>query len=245
MTNPTVNNPAIDETVAPTNPVTGKPYFEFADDIESEWTPASDDAPTVPDGYMENAKGHLIPIDKVKPIDKLRDEQVKLMAKHAKQMQEDIKRKKTWLFAMFNDFVAVSFQDYGAKLGGKKGNITLLSYDGGLKVQLAVQENMIFDERLQVAKQLIDECLNEWTRDSSANIKAIINQAFQVDKAGKISTHRVLGLRSLDIDDANWKKAMEAISDAVQITDTKEFIRFYERNSDGQYVPIVLDFSSL
>lgn len=201
-------------------------------------------APVIPADYMENAKGHLIPVDKVKPVDKLRDEQVKMMIRHAKVLNEGMKRTKRRLFAAFNDFVALSAQEYGVELGGKKGNTTLISYDGKYKIQLAVSENIVFDERLQVAKSLIDECLTDWTKDSNDNIKAIINQAFQVDKAGKISTHRVLSLRSLDMNDAKWDKAMDAISDAIQVTDTKEYIRFYERNEDGAYHQIPLDFSN-
>ena len=195
--------------------------------------------------YMENAKGHLIPADKVKPVDKLRDEEVRGMIKVAKMLRDDMQRAKRRIFASFNDFVALSAQEYEVQLGGKKGNTTLISYDGKFKVQLAVSENIVFDERLQVAKSLIDECLTDWTRDSNDNIKAIINQAFQVDKEGKISTHRVLSLRSLDMSDAKWDRAMDAISDAIQVTDTKEYIRFYERDEQGAYHQISLDFSNV
>lgn len=210
-------------------------------------TPVEADAtaPVVPEGYMQNAKGHLIPIDKVKPIDKLRDEVVKDMIAIAVKQRADMRLAKNKLFDAFNEFVALSAQEYDVQMGGKKGNTTLLSYDGKYKVQLAVSENMVFDERLQVAKQLIDECLTDWTKDSNDNIKALINQAFQVDKEGKVSTSRVLALRSLDINDAKWDRAMDAISDAIQVTDTKEYIRFYERDSDGAYHQISLDFSNV
>ena len=195
--------------------------------------------------YMENAKGHLIPIDKVKPVDKLRDEVVKDMIAIAIKQRADMRLAKRKLFDAFNDFVALSAQEYDVQMGGKKGNTTLLSYDGKYKVQLAVAENIVFDERLQVAKTLIDECLTDWTQDSNDNIKALINQAFQVDKEGNISTGRVLALRSLDINDAKWDRAMDAISDAIQVTDTKEYIRFYERDDTGAYHQISLDFSNV
>jgi hypothetical protein len=32
-----------------------------------------------------------------------------------------------------------------------------------LKIQRNIAEHIVFDERLQAAKQLIDECLKEWT----------------------------------------------------------------------------------
>lgn len=199
----------------------------------------------VPDGYVQNAKGHLIPVDKVKPVDKLRDEVVKDMIAIAIKQRAEMRIAKNKLFDTFNDFVALSAQEYEVMLGGKKGNTTLLSYDGKYKVQVAVSENIVFDERLQVAKKLIDDCLTEWTQDSNDNIKVLINQAFQVDKEGNISTGRVLALRSLDINDDKWKSAMDAISDAIQVTDTKEYIRFYERDEQGAYHQISLDFSNV
>ncbi len=55
----------------------------------------------------------------------------------------------------------------------------------------------------------------------------------------------MLSLRSLDINDDKWLRAMEAISDAIQVTDTKEYIRFYERDDDGAYHQISLDFSNV
>lgn len=199
----------------------------------------------IPEGYLMNAKGHLIPEASVKEIDKIRDELVKRMVKHAKTLNEEMQVTKRVLFDEFESFVELSASEYDTKVGGEKGNTTLLSFDGKHKVQLAVSDNLVFDERLQVAKSLIDECLHEWTADSNDNIKAIINNAFQVDKEGKINTRRVLGLRSLQISDEKWLKAMNAISDATQVVSSKEYIRVYERDDEGKYQQISLDFSNV
>ncbi|WP_434353009.1 DUF3164 family protein [Psychrobacter sp. HD31] len=200
---------------------------------------------TTPNGYMKNSKGHLVPLGKVKEIDKLRDEQVRKIAQSALLLNDQMATTKAKMFADFNDFVALSASEFDTKLGGEKGNVTMFSYDGSIKIQMAVSENIVFDERLQVAKTLIDECLHEWTEDSNDNIKAIINQAFQVDKQGKISTYRVMSLRSLNITDAKWLKAMQAIQDAVQVTSTKEYMRVYKRDKHGAYQLIALDFSNV
>ncbi|STY90300.1 DUF3164 family protein [Moraxella bovis] len=58
-------------------------------------------------------------------------------------------------------------------------------------------------------------------------------------------TRRVLSLRSLDINDEKWLQAMDAISDAIQVVSSKEYIRVYERDNDGKYQQITLDFASL
>ena len=199
----------------------------------------------IPDGYRLNDNGHLIPLDKIKEIDKLRDETVLKLINHAKELQRHIMSIKDIVFDEFNGFVELSANEYDTKLGGKKGNVSLMSFDGKYKVQIAIHDNLVFDERLQVAKSLIDECLRDWTKDSNDNIKAIIDNAFAVDKEGKINIRRVLSLRSLNITDDKWQKAMIAISDATQVISSKEYIRFYERDEHGKYGQISLDFANL
>lgn len=57
------------------------------------------------------------------------------------------------------EFVERSLAEYDVKHGGKKGNVTLISFDGAYKVVRQMQETLVFDERLQAAKALIDECI--------------------------------------------------------------------------------------
>lgn len=199
----------------------------------------------IPEGYRLNDKGHLIPVDKIKEIDKLRDETVISLVEKAKQLQATIIGTKDILFNDCNSFIELSAKEYDTQFGGKKGNVSLMSFDGKYKVQIAISDKLVFDERLQVAKSLIDECLTEWTADSNDNVKAIIDNAFAVDKEGKINIRRVLSLRSLNIVDDKWQKAMQAISDATQVISSKEYIRFYERDEHGKYNQISLDFANL
>ncbi|HHJ80132.1 MAG TPA: DUF3164 family protein, partial [Candidatus Tenderia electrophaga] len=99
---------------------------------------------------------------------------------------------------------------------------------------------------LQVAKQLIDDCIHAWTEGSRSEIQVLINDAFQVDKEGRVSTTRILGLKRLDINDRKWQKAMRAISDSMQVAGSKTYVRIYERvgNTD-EYRPITLDVAAL
>ena len=71
-----------------TAPVTTKAIPVGFDQAMINNLPATATAPVVPEGYMQNAKGHLIPADKVKPVDKLRDEEVRGMIKVAKMLRE-------------------------------------------------------------------------------------------------------------------------------------------------------------
>lgn len=198
-----------------------------------------------PAGFKLNAKGHLVPEAQVKEIDKLRDEVVLKLVAGAQALQSTMQTFKAQCFDEMLAFMQLSVEEYDVKLGGNKGNVTLLSFDGQFKIVRQIQDSIRFDERLQAAKELIDQCISEWAADSNDNIKVLIQDAFQVDKEGKISTSRVLGLRRLNIQDEKWLKAMQAISDSIVITDSKNYVRFYQRDEHGKYQAISLDFAHI
>lgn len=201
---------------------------------------------TIPPGYWEDANGAFVPVAKIKPIDKDRHQVVSDLVEQAKAESSRLMAFKTTAMHAVNEFVERSLAAYDVRHGGKKGNVTLVSFDGRYKVIRQMQEAITFDERLQAAKALIDECIQEWSKGSKAEIKALVNNAFQVDQQGKISTGRVLGLRRLDITDEKWQRAMQAIGDSMKVASTKPYIRFYERDdSSGDYFPISLDVAAI
>lgn len=203
-------------------------------------------APQELSGYRKDARGRLIPESMIKPIDKARDELVQELVNRAISAQGSLADFKSKAMADARAFVTLSAEQYGTNLGGKKGNVTMFSFDGDLKVQLAVAENIQFDERLQAAKALIDDCISEWAKGSPDEIKVLVQDAFQTDKEGRISTGRVLGLRRLEISNAKWQTAMKAIGESVQVVGSKEYIRFYKRVADtDQYEPVSLDIAAV
>lgn len=62
-------------------------------------------------------------------------------------------------------------------------------------------------------------------------IVTLIDHAFQVDKEGKINRNALLSLRRLDIKDETWQRAMQAITDSIRIDGSKQYYRFYERDT--------------
>lgn len=202
----------------------------------------------IPRGYWQDAKGALIPVSKIKDIDKARTALVYELADQAKAMREGLSNFKATLMHEIQAFLDKSATDYGVQMRGAagKGNVQLVTFDGKYKILRSVQDSLVFDERLQVAKALIDERVHVWSKGSNANIKALVNHAFQVDAAGKISVGRILGLKSIKIDDADWQRAMDAINDSMQVASSKSYVRIYERNeATGEYFPISLDIASL
>jgi len=179
--------------------------------------------------YMADAKGALVPLEMVKAADKLEDETVRKIMGFASDLSARIARFRGHTMTDIGEFDALLEQEYGTRKGGKKGNRTYQSFDGLMKVAVAVADFVDFGPQLQVAKTLIDECLNEWSADSRPEIRAIVTRAFNTDKQGQINRSEIFMLLRLEIEDERWLRAMEAIRDAMRVTGSKEYVRFYER----------------
>lgn len=201
--------------------------------------------PEIHGEYMENALGHLVPRAQIKEVDLARHELVMEKIAKIRRVQEDLGRLKAEIMDDVEAFVALSAEKYDVQLGGPKGNITLASFDGRYQIKRQISEHLSFDERLQAAKALIDECLKSWTEGSPSELQAIVNDAFYVDREGRINTGRILGLRRLEIEDDRWQRAMAAISDSIQVTGVKAYFRAYERDNHGKMVAIPLDMAAL
>lgn len=234
-------------------PVIGERYRDTLHDIyrAALAAPCEDEDPMhahttpAPAGHRQDAKGRLVPESQIRPIDKCRDELVRELFAKAEAVHQVLADFKRTAFADIAAFVELSAAEYGVSLGGEKGNVSLLSFDGGLRVQRAIAETIVFDERLQAAKALIDECLKEWTADARPEIALLVQDAFRVDGAGNIRTGSVLALRRLDIADARWRRAMEAIGEAVQVVGSKSYVRFHQRDANGQYQALSLDLAGV
>jgi hypothetical protein len=199
---------------------------------------------TVPAEYMKDSQGRLVPVESIKQIDLERDSLVKEIVAKAKELSGVISSFKAGTLDDIQSFVELSAEKYNAKLGGRVGNVTLSSFDGAFKVVRSIDEYQVFDERLQAAKVLIDECITEWAAGSCSELRTLINGAFQVDKQGRLNVNRILTLRRLDITDERWKNAMTAISESLQTVGSKPYLRIYERQTDGGYKPLPLDVAA-
>lgn len=193
-----------------------------------------------------DAQGRYTPLATIKEADRMRDDLVEGIAAKFKEANLLLVKTKREVFADLFAFIDLSASQYNVKLGGKKGNLTLYSYNGKYKVELQVQEFQAFDERLQVAKKLIDECMEEWVANGREEAKVLLYDVFAVNKQGKVNATKILALKRHDFKGEKWERAMEIIHESVLIVNSKNYMRVYERigNTD-QYNNITLNFAAI
>lgn len=181
------------------------------------------------DDFLTDSQGRLVPKGLVADVDKLRDEVVREVVGSAAHVRDKLNAFRDQAMDKIDAFVSLSAEEHGVKLGGRKGNLQLRSYDGCLMVEIAVSPKVTFSEKLRVAKELIDEYITEATEGSPDGLKAIVYDAFDVDNEGRLNTRRILSLRRIKINDDRWLRAMEAISEAITVKGSKEYLRIYTR----------------
>ena len=192
--------------------------------------------------YMRDAKGRLTPIVLVRPADLLKDEIVRDMIARARDESARLRRFRDTAFDEVDILMQLLADKYGAKIGGERGNVEIQSYDGTMRVSVQRADLITFGPELQIAKTLVDECLNEWGAESCAEIRAIVQNAFDVDQQHKVNRGALLGLKRLDITDPRWVRAMQAITDSITVTGSKRYLRFHTRpNPQSAWRAVSLD----
>lgn len=215
------------------------------------------DTPTYPPAPMPSGRteldgatlihgpdGALLPISTVKPQHVLEDELVRQEIGHAIALSEQVSRFLAHTHENIGAYEALIAEAYGAKVGGKKGNKTLMTYDGLFKMTVQVADHVVFGPELQVAKTLVDECLTDWSASSGDELKAVITRAFNMDREGQVNRAALYSLLRLEISDERWRHAMQAIRDAMRVVGSKLYVRFYRRaDSSAGWEPITIDLA--
>lgn len=190
-----------------------------------------------------NHLGQEVPTAYVPTLDKKKEKAAIKYFKQAKKISEKLKELKT---AVLEDCDSIYEEMCEAEdvRTGKKGNYTVQTFDKSIKIEVNVQERIDFDDQINLAQAKINEFLEEKTQGIDHDLQSLINSAFQTSK-GRLDTKRILGLFKLNIKAAKWKQAMELIRKSIDRNISKRYVRIFERNDEGEYKAIELNFSSI
>ncbi len=200
-------------------------------------------------GELLNGSGKWVPKKNIPKKDLKRDSIVSKLFSRAEKTESNIRTFKDTVLKEVNSWIEYLEEEAGisgATLKNTKGNICLTDLAGQKQIIVKINDMIEFDEGLNIAKTLIDECLSSWSEGANDNIKAIISEAFNVDKKGKVNTYMVLRLLKLKIRDKRWEKAMELIKESMNVAGSRRYVNFRVRKSrDDKWKSINLNFSTI
>ncbi|MDD2301876.1 MAG: DUF3164 family protein [Eubacteriales bacterium] len=192
---------------------------------------------------MSDARGNRVPTRYVPTEDKKRDRLVRKHFAQAMKLNAALQHFKSALMADTDRFVETLKEEHNIQRGGKKGNLTFTSFDGSLRFEVAQHDSIQFNEKLKLAQDLISQWIRGKANGVDVDLQKLIDDAFYAVR-GTIRTSRILGLLRLDIKDESWQQAMKLIRESIQVSSSKEYIRFYQKGMDGTFRYLPLDISN-
>ena len=200
----------------------------------------------IPAGYLKNASGHLVPEHQVREHDKLRDATAAALAREAVELNAALADFKRRALADIADLVSVAADKYDVEIGGRKGNLSITTFDGAYRIQRTVADQIEFTEEIHAAKEIFDACIQRWSEGADAKLRVLVDRAFRTDKKGQLKTSAILELLRIDIADDDWARGIDALKDSIQVSGTATYIRVYKRIADSErYIPVPLDLAAV
>ena len=207
----------------------------------------TDVATPITDPFAEgwvDAKGRKVPDSNVSEMDRLIEQTITDIKDHGVELMNRIARYRGHSFDDVNALVALLAEKYNAKRGGAKGNVSFLSYDGSVKVEIRVQDRVTYGAELQIAKDLLGEYIEEVSDGVPDVVHSLLNHAFDVDQQGKVNREQLYSLRRLDIKHPKWAAAMQAIADSMRVVGSVEYFQLSIRDEHGKFKALPINLAN-
>ena len=198
-------------------------------------------------GNWLDPKGRPVPEEYIRPEDKKKDKLVESILKRVTKLSAKLETEKAEIVGSIEKYLKELAKDNKVREGWK-GNILLYNFSQNLCIERRIDESISFDERLQMVKTTIDKWIGQKLKDTDPTLSKVIAQAFSVDKQGRINTAMLLKLKRIDIQDAEWKKAMQLLDDSIFVKSSKMALRFRMKgteNPDNGWTEISLNFNDI
>lgn len=189
-------------------------------------------------------RGNEVPRDYVPKFDRYNEIQVSKIFNAAIKLNEQIARFKAMSYEIADALYAEMLRNANIAPSDRKGNYTLTSFDKSIRIEVNVNELIEFDENINLAQMKLQEFIENKTKGVDIDIVALINQAFTTRK-GRLDKARIFGLFSLNITHPLWQESMELIQKSINRNSTVRYMEISEKDENGRYIPIRLNFATI
>ncbi len=199
------------------------------------------------DGNWLDDRGRPVPEQYIPATDKKRDQLVERTFKKVVKLSEKIAETKCEIVGSIDKYLDELAKENRVRENWK-GNILLQNFDKSLCIERRIDDNIGFDEKLQMVKTIVDKWIAGRLDGIDENLGKVITQAFNVDKQGRVNTAMLMKLLNLEIEDSEWKKAMRMLKESIIVKSSKQsttFKRKVKTEAGETWEVIVLNFNDV
>ncbi len=201
---------------------------------------------TPKDKVWSDEQGIEVPFDRTTKTERMKESHAYKLATTAQKINSQLVDFKAQIRTLCDD-VFTSVLTESERKKATKGNFTWYNFNGSIKIEVSINENIEFDGLLiEKCKQKLLELVGESISADKAFIKELVLSAFQTSK-GKLDTKKIMSLKkyTTKINDERYTEAMQYLDQSIRRPDSKTYFRVWIRDEHGQYQNIDLNFSSV
>lgn len=195
-----------------------------------------------------NRYGNLRPVTDFNPIEVAEDDLVNTFIEDYLEMQGLLKNLKDNSWESLLDYIDYVFKHYKVeKMSDDQTSVTFISLNQLRKVKLLYADMIKPGSALMVAKELVDQIIEEKTKNVDGDTQKLLKAAVYTE-TGKFSAAGLISIRHLNLSHEKWAKVKELIADALKPVGKKGYISCYQRASrdpKDKWEMITLDFAAL
>lgn len=192
-------------------------------------------------------EGNVIPRSRIRPDEKLMEKHSIKIANTALDINARMAAFKEELVEMCDEVYQESLNATGTDGKDRKGNFTWYNFDRTVKIEVDVKDRIEFDDlKIQACKEKLDEFIQNGTKQVDDFLRTLIMSAFEKSK-GALDVKKVLALRKHRERTKNplYLEAMDLLDQAIRRPSSRRYFRAWLKNSEGKWVNIDLNFTSI
>ena len=200
----------------------------------------------VKDKQWKDETGSTVPIEYITAGNRLKERHAATLIKEAIIINKRLSEFKNTTQVLCQEVYKKMMEELKAKPDGK-GNFMWFNFDRSIKVEVSISERIDFDDLVITAcKEKLNEFLDGNLDSKQAFVKELVTDAFSTSR-GKLDAKKVMSLLKYrsKITDPLFQEALNLLETSITRPESKTYFRIWERNEDGSYGIIDLNFSSI
>ena len=200
----------------------------------------------VSDKKWTDETGNEVPVEYISPGTRLKERNAHTLLREAKQINARLGKYKALITKLSRAVYDKAMEEFKAKPEGK-GNYTWYSFDRSVKIEVSISDRIQFDDlAIEAAKSKLDAFLDESVTTKAEFVKELITDAFSTSH-GKIDAKKVMQLMKYrnKIQHQLFREACDILTEGIRRPGSRTYFRIWERNEQGQYCLVDLNFSSI
>lgn len=201
---------------------------------------------TTKDQLWTDESGRQVPVKYIYKFDRLKEKNAATIVKKARKLHKDLSDFKAEIRKLCDDVYIAAMKEFGAK-ESEKGNLVWYNFDRSIKIEVSVNERIDFDDlTIKACKERFDQFIDNNISAKVDFAKELVSDAFSTTR-GKLDAKKVLSLLRYEekITDPIFQEAIALLKKAIRRPDSRTYFRVSERDENGKYQTVDLNFSSI